>query len=131
MIRASEAQAHGADAGLDDAQACPRCGDSRYTHQFGPQANGFRVGVQRWSCANCGNVFDVPQRATPTEQPRLKRESPTACGICGRDEGNRYRCPRADDAVLCRDCCVVRFDGHNCPWWRLCDATNLKRWEQR
>ena len=53
------------------------------------------------------------------------------CLLCGSEDGIRSSCPKLKGQTVCRDCCNDRdsLDGHKCPWWELCSATDLRQWE--
>lgn len=51
------------------------------------------------------------------------------CRFCGSQQGSRFHCPRLDEHVLCKRCCIERLGGHWCYWWSLCVANDLRESE--
>ncbi|MDP2896619.1 MAG: hypothetical protein Q8Q12_08670 [bacterium] len=44
-------------------------------------------------------------------------------------QGSRFHCPRLDEQVLCKRCCIERLGGHWCYRWSLCTANDLSQCE--
>jgi hypothetical protein len=78
----------------------------------------------------------APWRAQPLWRPSPKAgqevmRMAARCVLCGSEYGIRTQCPERQGRVVCRNCCLREgsLPGHECLWWELCCATDLRQWE--